>query len=189
LIKQYDRQLRPEERAIRYFAQDESRFGLKTIIGRLVTACGVKPVGAWQWLFKAFWLYGAIEPATGEAFFLQFSHVDTECYQRFLDEFSSAYPESLNMLQVDNGRFHKGKALVVPENVLLFFQPPYCPELNPSERLWEHLKAKLKWAACKTLAQLQAKVDQLLAELTPAVIASITGYPFISAALSALNTV
>jgi hypothetical protein len=71
LIKQYERQLRPEERAIRYFAQDESRFGLKTIIGQLVTACGVKPVGAWQWLFKAFWLYGAIEPTTGEAFFLQ----------------------------------------------------------------------------------------------------------------------
>ena len=182
---------------MRYFAQDESRFGLKTIMGRLITACGVKPIGQWQWLFKAFWLYGAVVreaspqeiPATGEAFFLQFSHVDTECYQRFLDEFSRAYPDSLNILQVDNGRFHKGKGLVVPENVILLFQPPYCPELNPSERLWEHLKAKLKWATFKTLAQLQTKVDQLLAQLTPEVTASITGYPFILDALSALNTV
>lgn len=158
-------------------------------MGRLITACGVKPVGSWQWLFKAFWLYGAVEPATGESFFLQFSHVDTECYQRFLDEFSQAYPDSLNILQVDNGRFHKGKDLVVPENVMLLFQPPYCPELNPSERLWEHLKANLKWVSFKTLAQLQAKVDQLLAELTPEVIASVTGYPFILDALSALNAV
>jgi transposase len=169
--------------------QDESRFGLHTLIGRLITACGVKPIGQWQWLCKAFWLYGAVEPATGESFFLQFSHVDTVCYQRFLDEFSKAYPDSLNLLQVDNGRFHKGKALVVPENIILLFQPPYCPELNPIERLWEHLKVDLKWAAFKTLAQLQSKVDQRLSELTPEIVASITGYRFILDALSALNTV
>ena len=41
----------------------------------------------------------------------------------------------------------------------------------------------------KTLAQLQTKVDQLLAELTPEVTASITGYSFILDALSALNAV
>lgn len=178
-----------DERPIRYFAQDESRFGLHTLIGRLITACGVKPIGQVQWLFKAFWLYGAVEPATGESFFLQFSHVDTACYQRFLDEFSQAYPDSLNILQVDNGRFHKGKKLVVPENIILLFQPPYCPELNPIERLWEHLKADLKWISFKTLAQLQTKIDQLLAELTPEVVASVTGYPFILDALSALNAI
>ncbi len=93
------------------------------------------------------------------------------------------------ILQVDNGRFHKGKSLVVPENIILLFQPPYCPELNPIERLWEHLKANLKWVSFKTLAQLQTKVDQLLVELTPEIIASVTGYPFILDALSALNTI
>lgn len=179
--------MRQDQREIRYFAQDESRFGLKTLIGRLITASGIKPTGSWQWVFKAFWLYGTVEPATGESFFLQFSHVDTDCYQRFLNEFSKAYPDSLNILQVDNGRFHKGKDLVVPENVILLFQPPYCPELNPVERLWEHLKADLKWASFKTLAQLQTKVDQILGELTPEVIASLTGYSFILDALSALN--
>ena len=188
-MSQYDRQVQQDDRPIRYFAQDESRFGLKTIIGRLITACGVKPIGQWQWLFKAFWLYGAVEPATGESFFLQFSHVDTECYQRFLDEFSVAYPDSINILQVDNGRFHKSKDLIVPENIILLFQPPYCPELNPIERLWEHLKADLKWASFKTLEQLQTKVDQLLAKLTPEVIASITGYSFILDALSALTPI
>ena len=188
-MSQYYRQVQQDKRPIRYFAEDESRFGLKTIIGRLITACGIKPIGQWQWLFKAFWLYGAVEPATGESFFLQFSHADTDCYQRFLDEFSKAYADSLNILQVDNGRFHKGKDLIVPENVILLFQPPYCPELNPIERLWEHLKADLKWASFKTLEQLQIKVEQLLSELTSKVIASITGYSFILDALSALNTI
>jgi transposase len=155
----------------------------------VITACGVKPIGAWQWLFKAFWIYGAVEPATGEAFFLEFSHVDTDCYQLFLDQFSQAYPETLNILQVDNGRFHTSKDLVVPENIILLFQPPYCPELNPIERLWQHLKADLKWASFKTLEQLRSKVDQLLNKLTPEVTASITGYDFILNALSALNTI
>jgi len=140
-------------------------------------------------LFKAFWLYGIVEPATGESFFLQFSHVDAVCYQAFLDEFSKAYSGSLNILQVDNGRFHTSTDLGVPENVILLFQPPYCPELNPIERLWEHLKADLKWASFKTLEQLQSKVDQLLTQLTPEVIASITGYAFILDALSALSLV
>ncbi|MBM0745337.1 hypothetical protein JOY44_28335 (plasmid) [Phormidium sp. CLA17] len=120
-MSQYYRQVRQDERPIRYFAQDESRFGLHTLIGRLITAVGVKPIGAWQWIFKAFWLYGAVEPTTGESFFLQFSHVDTACYQWFLDEFSKAYPDSLNILQVDNGRFHKGKDLIVPENIIAVF--------------------------------------------------------------------
>lgn len=189
MLSLYYRQVHQDKREIRYFAQDESRFGLKTLVGRLISACGVKPIGQWQWLFQAYWLYGAVEPATGEGFFLQFSHVDTACYQRFLDEFSKAYPNSLNILQVDNGRFHTSRDLVVPENVILLFQPPYCPELNPIERLWEYLKADLKWASFKTLEQLQTKVDQLLSQLTPELIASITGYSFILDALSALNTV
>ena len=104
-------------------------------------------------------------------------------------EFSKAYPNSLNILQVDNGRFHKSKDLIVPENVILLFQPPYCPELNLIERLWEYLKADLKWSSFKSLEQLQEKVEQLLAELTPEVIASITGYSFILDALSVVNTI
>jgi hypothetical protein len=72
-----------DKRPIRYFATDESRFGLKTLIGRLIIGCGIKPIGACYWLFKAFWLYGAVEPLTGASFCLQFSHVDTQCYQRF----------------------------------------------------------------------------------------------------------
>jgi transposase len=174
---------------MRYFVQDESRFGLKTLVGRVLTACGIKPIGEWQWLFKAFWLYGAVEPATGESVFLQFSHVDTDCFQMFLDEFSKVYPDSLNVIQVDNGRFHTSKKLVVPDNIVLLFQPPYCPELNPIEHLWQYLKSDLRWASFKTLEQLQIKLGELLAQLTPEVIASITGYPFILEALSVVGVI
>lgn len=140
MLKQYAAIVKPEYERIRYFAQDESRFGLKTVVGRLITSLGVKPLGTWQWQCKAFWLYGAVEPTTGEHFFLQFTHVANDCYQMFLDQFAQAYPDSLNVLQVDNGAFHKAKKLIVPANIVLLGQPPYCPELNPIERLWQHLK-------------------------------------------------
>lgn len=184
LLKQDAALTRPAFEQIRYFAQDESRFGLKTTVGRLLTRLGVKPLGHWQWQFKAFWLDGAVEPTTGEQCFLQFTPVDSECYQLFLDQFAQAYPDSLNILQVDNGAFHKAKALVMPANIMLLFQPPYCPELNPIERLWQHLKKALRWALFKHLTQLQTKVDKLLLDLTTATVASVTGFSFIVDALS-----
>ena len=76
----------------------ESRFELKTNEGGKITLAGVKPIGQWQWQLKAFWLYGAVEPLTGESLFWQFSDVKPECYQQFLNELAAGYPNSLNLL-------------------------------------------------------------------------------------------
>jgi hypothetical protein len=45
----------------------ETRIGLKTIERKKNTACGVKPIGKVQWNFKAYYLYGAVAPQTGES--------------------------------------------------------------------------------------------------------------------------
>ncbi|WP_425216511.1 transposase [Tumidithrix helvetica] len=50
---------------------------------------------------------------------------------------------------------------------MLLFQPPYCPELNPIERLWEYLKKDLCWKSFSNLSELRERVERLLAELTP----------------------
>ena len=104
-----------------------------------------------------------------------------------MNGFSQQYADSLNIVQVDNGAFHKAKTLRVPDNIILLFQPAYCPQLNPSERLWQPLKKKLPWELFKDLTQLQTKVDQLLNELTHQTVASLTGYNFIPEALSVAN--
>lgn len=88
---------------------------------------------------------------------------------------------------MDNGLFHKAKRLCIPSNVILLFQPPYSPQLNPIERLWEHLKRDLKWQLFDDLKQLQDKVDELIHALTPQQVASITGYGFILESLSVAN--
>jgi len=38
-----------QARPLRYFCTDESRWGLKTLTGRVLTLRGVKPVALWQW--------------------------------------------------------------------------------------------------------------------------------------------
>ena len=62
-------------RPVRYFCSDEGRWGLKTLSGRVIAAMGVKPVINVQWPRDTFWIYGAVEPLSGEPFFYSFAHL------------------------------------------------------------------------------------------------------------------
>lgn len=173
-----------ELRRIRYWCQDETRLGLKTVEHRKLTAFGVKPVGLGQWQRQTYYLYGVVEPKTGESFFYEFSHLDTDCFAEFLKLFSRAYPQDLHIIQLDNGSFHTTQKLSIPQNIVLFFQPAHCPELNPIERLWEHLKSFLSWGLFSNLDELRAKVRQILDSFSQQVIASLTGWEYLLQALS-----
>lgn len=94
---------------IRYWCQDETNLGLKTIEHRKLTLKGIKPLGQVQWERQAYYLYGVVEPNTGESFFYEFSHLDTECFEEFLKLFSREYPQELHIFQLDLGSFHKAK--------------------------------------------------------------------------------
>lgn len=169
---------------IRFFCGDETRLGLKTLGGRKITAKGVKPKGRVQWQFKATYLYGIVEPKTGAQFFFEFSHLNTDCFQAFLNLVSETFKDDLLIIQLDNGRFHKAKRLKVPDNIVLMFQPPHCPELNPIEQVWQYLKRRLRWSLPTTLDQLRQQVKEQLGALTPEVVASIVGRQSILDALS-----
>ena len=176
----------PARKGLKYWCQYETRLGLKTIERKKITAVGVKPIGKVQWNFKAYYLYGAVAPQTGESLWLEFSHKDGICFQIFLDQLASEYPEYLNIVQLDNGRFHYSSSLKIPDNILLLFQPPYSPELNPIERVWHYIKQELSWEIYEDLDALKEKVRTYLEEFSLLTIASITGWDYI---LSALATV
>ncbi|QLE42091.1 winged helix-turn-helix domain-containing protein [Nostoc sp. C052] len=53
-------------KCVRYLCQDETRVGLKTLTGKVITASGVKPTVEVKWPRENFWIYGAIEPLTGD---------------------------------------------------------------------------------------------------------------------------
>lgn len=169
---------------LRFWCQDESRFRLKTLPGKYITLPGVKPIGLHQWQREAYWLYGAIEPATGECFGWECTHVDSDCFQVFLQQFSQAYPDEHHVMQVDNATFHTAKKIVLPDNVSLLFQPPDGPEVNPSERLWQWLKQQLKTHNFKNLEALKQHVWAFIESSNKTVLQSLTFWPHIQQAVS-----
>ena len=106
------------------------------------------------------------------------------CFENFLELFASEYPEELHLIQVDKVGFHNSLNLSIPENIILRFQPAYSPEVNPIERLWGYVKEQLKWWRFERIEELKAAVQKELQKLTKEVIASLTGWEFILAAIS-----
>jgi transposase len=173
---------------VRVFSQDESRFGLLTIRRRRLTACGVQPVGAVQHVFEWFYVYGAVEPTTGARFFLELPYLNADTFQIFIDAFAHAFPDSLNLLLLDNSGAHTAQRLQWPANVRYAWLPPYCPELNPIERLWRDLKDDLAWMHFPNLDAQQLSVGDLLQAYEASALQALTGYTYLVEAINALTS-
>jgi transposase len=168
------------------WAYDESRLGLHTIRRRRITACGTKPVRACQQRFANFYLDGAIAPASGDGYFVGMRQFTAKGFQRYLDEVAKARPTTMNVLLLDTSRCHTAKPLTIPGNIVLLFQEPYAPELNPAERVWEHLKGALAWRCFTSLEELEDEVVRVVTGYEAATLRSLTAYPYIMQTLNAV---
>ena len=169
---------RSDYQSIRLFSEDETRYGLLPVANRRITLPGIKPVAEIAYTFTSMYLYGAVEPLTGERFFLEFPYLNADCFQIFIDQFSATFSDSLNLIVLDNGRFHQAKKLEMPGNVVFLFLPPYSPELNPIERLWQDIKARLFCQVYQTIEDMQTKVTEILNIYSTLMIAKITGFEY-----------
>lgn len=165
---------------MRLFVYDEARFGLhEGITRRRLTARGVKPVQRVFPRYKYFWLFGAVEPLTGESLFLEMPALDTPCFQAFVDEFCTTFPDSFNVLVLDGAPCHKAKSLRISSNLLLIFLPPDSPELNPAERVWQDLRGDLSDEPPTSLAALAGQTRTLICAYTPDALASLTRFDYL----------
>lgn len=146
----------------------------------------MQPVGSVQHVFAWFYVYGAVEPTTGERFFLELPYLNAEMFQLFVDAFAQAFPDSLNLLLLDNSGAHTAQRLTLPANVRLVFLPPYCPELNPIERVWRDLKDTLAWLQFASLEVQQDYVATLLKSYDSPTLQSLTSYAYLVEAINAL---
>lgn len=149
----------------------------------MITAIGVKPVVQVQWQRDNFWLYGVVEPLSGWHFTQEYSHLDTEHFQQFIDILSKQLGDDIAVIQLDQAGAHMTSALQWHENLIPIAQPDYSPELNPVERVWQFIKAQLKGECFATLEQLRARLAQVLELVTPQRIISLSSYDFILEAL------
>lgn len=81
-----------------------------------------------------------ISPLEGEMDWMICPVMNTEQMGVFLAQVSAAHPHDFIVMVVDGASSHVAKALVVPENIRLHRLPPYAPELNPQEHLWDEIR-------------------------------------------------
>jgi len=168
---------------LRYLCQDETRVGLKSETGKVITAQGVKPIAPVQWQRDNFWVYGVVEPLSGWHFQQEYDHLNSEHFQRFLDALSQSLGDDVALIQLDQAKAHQALSLRWPENLIPIFQPAHSPELNPIERLWQWVKQQLRGENFENLDQLRLRLEQVLQQLTVERVASLTSYDFILEAL------
>jgi hypothetical protein len=95
--------------------------------GKALTAKGVKPICPFHQVFKSTYLFGAFSPINGDKFLLELPFCNNDTFQQYLNEFSEYNTNEFKIIVLDNGAFHKAKALIIPENIALVFLPPYSP--------------------------------------------------------------
>jgi putative transposase len=111
--------------------QDEAGFGRINKPKRCWAPADVRPHIPCHHIREYRYAYGAVEPATGDSFFLVLPQANTACMALFLDELSKAFPSDMILLCVDRAGWHTTTKLCLPENIQLFYLPPYTPEMNP----------------------------------------------------------
>jgi len=89
------------------------------------------------------YIFGAICPARAVGAAVITPTANTECMNLHLAEISTQVtPGSIAAVICDGAGWHaKGGDLKVPDNIVLLSLPPYSPELNSMENVWEYLRA------------------------------------------------
>jgi len=159
---------------INLYFQDESRFGLKTDIGRCLTSKGIKPIASYQHKFANTYLYGTYSPINGDSFVWEVEGVSNAIFEKYLKDFSKHKREEFKIVLIDNAGFHATKNIKIPENIFLLRIPPYSPELNPCEQIWQYIKRKYKNKLFKTMKDLKEWLYKTVRNMDTDTIKSIT---------------
>ena len=121
---------------------DEARFGRISDTRYCWCPKPFRPVCSSMVSHEYTYAYATVSVMDGKVDSLILPHVNGDCMQIFLDEISVRYPDNRMIMVLDGAGWHRNESLVVPDNIQLLKLPPYSPELNPVEHLWDDLREK-----------------------------------------------
>ena len=121
---------------------DEARVGQKGTLAYVWAPVGSRPAMVRDNRHDSAYLFGAICPAREVGAAVIMPAANTEAMNEHLQEISSQVSTSAHaVLLLDQAGWHQtGGRLCVPDNITLLPLPPYSPELNPMENVWECLR-------------------------------------------------
>ena len=87
------------------------------------------------------YIFGAICPKEGKGAALVMPSCDTETMNLHLAEIAkNVAPGAHAVLMLDQAGWHMTDRLDVPANITIVPLPPKCPELNPTENIWQFMR-------------------------------------------------
>jgi DDE superfamily endonuclease len=132
----------PVVQPIRVMFQDEACFGRISDTRNCWSKKPHRPLVKAMVSRQYTYVYGAVSPQDGRFDSLVLPHVNTECMQISLDVIAARYPRENIIMNMDGAGWHRSSSLKLPSNLRLHFLPPYSPELNPQEHIWDELREK-----------------------------------------------
>ena len=162
--------------------EDEARFGRISDPRRCWAPPGVRPEVHTQLIREYEYAFAAVSPQDGILDTLVLPPVNTEAMSVFLAEVSRRQAEEFIVMVLDGAGWHKARRLLVPDNRRLLSLPPWSPQLNPVEHVWDERREK--WFANRVFGSMSALEEQLVRALTslendPQRMASLTGFDWI----------
>jgi transposase len=170
------------ERPIRLMFQDEARFGRINDPRRCWAPKGCRPEVGMQIVREYTYAFGAASPHDGVLDTLVLPVVTAETMSIFLAEVARRHPEEFILMFLDGAGWHRANNLVIPENMKLETLPPYSPQLNPMEHIWDEVREK--WFTNEVFESLDGVEDRLVEALAALendqeLVASTTGFDWI----------
>jgi len=177
LKNELSKKINPEEE-LWFF--DESRFGTHSKVGHAWYKTGVITPVKIKLGYQNFYLYSAVNHKTGKEFTLILPKVNTVCMNIFLAEFAKNIQERKVVLVMDGAAWHKSKALKIPDQISIIIQPPYSPELNPVEKLWQYIKNNtIKNQLFHNLNELEKRLTTFLNTINSSIITKLCNVNYV----------
>lgn len=133
---------RAKNKTLEIWWQDEARIGQKADLTRVWAVKGSRPRLIKDQRFGYAYIFGAVCPEKDKGAGLVLPFANTEMMNLHLQEISLHVDETSHaVLLMDKAGWHtEGGDLVVPENITIIHIPPYSPELNSQENVWQYLR-------------------------------------------------
>lgn len=155
--------------------QDEAGFGRINKPKYCWCRRGIRPSVPCHHIREYRYAYGAVEPQTGESFFLVMPYCNTDCMNIFLRELSRKYEDDSLLLVLDGASWHKAVTMQIPDNIELIFLPPATPEMNPIEQIWAWLRLHgFRNEIFQTLDKVVDRLCDTICSLLPNTVMSIS---------------
>lgn len=164
---------------IRILFQDEGRFGRINDRRRCWGPLPKRPEVGCQVIREYIYSLAAVCPWDGQLATLIMPTVDAEIMSIFLAHTANLFHEDYCLMFLDGAGWHRANALRVPPNIRLLPLPPYSPELNPVEHLWDYLRENhFANRALNSLDEVEKLLCQSLHQLifSPDLVRSMTAF-------------